>query len=293
MSQHPTSVVAGIDFSSASSNVIKHAMNIAAHMGSSCVFVHVLPEEFFSWHKAQPEGVFENLRQQAEAKIQELIPDVPGAKESVIEVCKGKPVAELHNSVKSHGASLLVISANDLTKKHLGTVASRCVRSAPCDVLVIRDWQGAQFKRILVCVDYSPTSAKALERAANLALSYDAHLEIIHVMFPPTEDYWGKAQASSDMNTDSYITACRTRATEQMKKFLAACPVSLDQIDHSYEICESRFPSVAITHRAIDTNADLVVMGTHGMSGFASNFMGSNAERLINDCAVSVLAVRD
>jgi nucleotide-binding universal stress UspA family protein len=293
MSQQPTSVVAGIDFSTASSNVAKHAMNIAAHMRSSCVFVHVLPEEFFSWHKAQPEDIFENLQQQAESKIRELIPDVAGAKESVIEVCKGKPATELNNAVKSHGASLLVISANDLTKKHLGTVASRCVRTAPCDVLVIRDWQGAQFKRILVCVDYSPTSAKALERAANLALSYGAHLEIIHVMFPPTEDYWGKAQSTVDMNTESYVAECRKRATEKMTKFLADCAVSLAEINHSYEICESRLPSLAITHRAIDNNVDLVVMGTHGMSGFASNFMGSNAERLINDCAVSVLAVRD
>ena len=78
-----------------------------------------------------------------------------------------------------------------------------------------------------------------------------------------------------------------------MKAFLAACPVSLDAIDHGFEILESRFPSVAITHKAMDSGADLVVLGTHGMSGFVSNFIGSNAEKLINDSAVSVLAVRD
>jgi nucleotide-binding universal stress UspA family protein len=292
MNQHPASIVAGIDFSSASSNVVKHEMNIAAHMGATCVFVHVLPEEFFSWHKAQPDGVFENLQQQAQAKIQELVPDVAGVNEVVIEVCKGKPVAELHKAVTNHQASLLVLSANDLTKKHLGTVSSRCVRTVSCDVLILRDWQGSMFKRILVCVDYSATSAKALERAANLAMSYGAHLEVIHVMFPPTEDYWGKAEMSDDISMNKYVALCRNKADEQMRRFLDECSISLKLVDHCYVVAESRFPSLVITQNANDEGKDLVVMGTHGMSGFISNFIGSNAERLINDSAVSVLAVR-
>jgi nucleotide-binding universal stress UspA family protein len=293
MNKEQKAIVAGIDFSSASSNVVKHAISIAAQQEAPCILVHVIPEEFFARHKAQAESIFEGLRLQAEAKIRELLPHDDAAKNVVIEITKGKPAAALRDAVVHHKASMLVIAANDLTKKHLGSVASRCVRSMPCDVLILRDWQGTLFKRILVCVDYSPTSANALERAANLALSYGAHLEIMHVMFPPTEDYWGKSQAGDDVSTESFVQQCRASAAEKMSKFLAACPVSLEQIDHSFEICESRFSSIAITHKAIDQSVDLVVLGTHGMSGFVSNFIGSNAERLINDCAVSVLAVRD
>lgn len=293
MNDQQTAIVAGIDFSSASHNVVKHALGISAHQQVPCVLVHVMPEDFFQRHKSQAESIFENLKQQAQEKIEGLIPADCQAKDVAIHVCKGKPVAELQQAVQSHKACMLVIAANDLTKKHLGTVASRCVRTMPCDVLILRDWQGAKFKRILVCVDYSRTSAKALERAADLALSYGAHLDIIHVMYPPAEDYWGKSQSGDDVDTESYVEQCRESADAQMTKFLAACPVSLAQIDHSYEICESRLPSVAITHKAMDLNVDLVVLGTHGMSGFVSNFIGSNAERLINDSSVSVLAVRD
>jgi nucleotide-binding universal stress UspA family protein len=159
--------------------------------------------------------------------------------------------------------------------------------------LVLRDWQGERFRKILVCVDYSPMSAKALERAAELAISYGAHLEVIHVMFPPAEDYWGKVQNDEDCTNAEYLRAARVAAEAEMKEFLSACPVAIRDIDHHVEIVESRFPSVAITQKASAGEFDLVVLGTHGMSGFVSNFIGSNAENLINDCAVSVLAVRD
>lgn len=293
MSTHTKAVVAGIDLSAVSSTVINHAAGIASHLGVPCVLVHVMPDDFLNRYRNQADALYETVRQQAQEKIQAMLPPTESCPTIDVQVRKGKPVAELGCALKEQEASLLVIAANDLTKKHLGTVASRCVRTAPSDVLVLRDWQGGKFQRILVCVDYSPMSAKALERAASLAHSYGAHLEVIHVMFPPTEDYWGQVQTGQDANNDQYIAQVRSRAAEQMEAFLKACPVSLATISHSYEILESRFPSVAITHKASDSGADLVVLGTHGMSGFASNFIGSNAEKLINDCAVSVLAVRD
>jgi nucleotide-binding universal stress UspA family protein len=78
-----------------------------------------------------------------------------------------------------------------------------------------------------------------------------------------------------------------------MAAFITECSVSLDGIDYSTHILESRFPSIVITRKVIDSEADLVTLGTHGMSGFASHFIGSNAERLVNESPVSVLAVRD
>ena len=290
MSTHTKAVVAGIDLSAVSSTVIQHATGIAKHMGVPCHLVHVMPDDFLVRYRSQADSLYLTVKQQAEQKIQSMLGD---SADAVIEVRKGKPVAEIAHVLKEIDASLLVIAANDLTKKHLGTIASRCVRTAPSDVLVLRDWQGGKFQRIMVCVDYSPMSAKALERAATMATSYGAHLDVVHVMFPPTEDYWGKAQTGGEGDNDQFIAQVRHDAREQMKAFLAACPVSLEQVSHSFDILESRFPSVAITHKAMDSGADLVVLGTHGMSGFVSNFIGSNAEKLINDCAVSVLAVRE
>lgn len=293
MNHKTNTVIAGVDLSAVSSTVVKHATAIAQHFGTPCVLVHVMPEDFLTRYKDQAEDLYRSLHQQADAKLSSFVADQSPTATVERKICKGKPVEQLNQVIREENASLLVIAANDLTKKHLGTVASRCVRTAPCDVLILRDWQGDTFDRILVCVDYSPMSAKALERAASLAQSYGAHLEVIHVMFPPTEDYWGQVQSGRDENQEEYVAKVRARAQQQMKSFLTACPVSLEGISHSEEILESRFPSVAITHKAMDSSADLVVLGTHGMSGFVSNFIGSNAEKLLNDCAVSVLAVRD
>lgn len=55
---------------------------------------------------------------------------------------------------------------------------------------------------------------------------------------------------------------------------------------------ESELPAVEITGHVRSIAADLVVMGTHGHSPIASHFIGTNAERLIQDAPVSVFAVR-
>jgi nucleotide-binding universal stress UspA family protein len=57
-------------------------------------------------------------------------------------------------------------------------------------------------------------------------------------------------------------------------------------------VLESEMPSVAITTHVKFSGADLVVMGTRGHSPMASYFLGTNAERLLHDASVSVLAVR-
>jgi nucleotide-binding universal stress UspA family protein len=77
-----------------------------------------------------------------------------------------------------------------------------------------------------------------------------------------------------------------------MKAFLAPHAVGLAGIEHVPVILESISSSLALTHHVQDSGADLVVLGTRGHSRLASFFIGTNAERLLHDATVSVLAVR-
>ena len=77
-----------------------------------------------------------------------------------------------------------------------------------------------------------------------------------------------------------------------MENSVKRCESALEGIRYETTILESQLPSVAITDYVRSNSSDLVVLGTQGQSKLASYFIGTNAERLINDAPVSVYAAR-
>lgn len=287
-------VIAGIDFSAASPSVLRHARQVATRNGVPVVAVHVLDAGGLA-HRAASGGAnpgMDLLLAQAQRKMEDLVAAEADGAEVRIELRSGRPAEEIQTLVAATGASLLVIAANDLTKKRLGSIASNCVRTAPCDVLVIRDWQEDDFARIVVCVDFSPASSRALERAISLASVQGARLDIVHVMYPPSRDIWGEVLDHEVDSPLSYVDECRAKVNRDMQAFLSPHAVGLAGIEHHPVILESISSSMALTHHVQDSGADLVVLGTRGHSRLSSFFIGTNAERLLHDATVSVLAVR-
>ncbi len=287
-------IIAGIDFSAASPAVLRQAVHAAGLHGALVITVHVLDSGSLA-HRAASGGANPGgdlLLAQTRRKLEALVDaEAPGSGIRV-EVRAGAPAEELQRLVQETGASLLVIAANDLTKKRLGSIASRCVRSAPCDVMVIRDWQEGSFAKIVVCTDFSPSSARALERGISLAAEQGARLEIVHVMYPPSRDIWGEVLEHAADSPLTYAEECRADADRDMQRFLAPHAAALAEIEHHPVILESISSSMALTHHVQDSGADLVVLGTRGHSKLSSFFLGTNAERLLHDATVSVLAVR-
>lgn len=287
-------IIAGIDFSAASPSVLRHAVHVARRQGVPVVALHVLDAGGIA-HRAASGGAnpgMDLLRTQAQRKMEGLIAAEAGGTEVRIELLCGRPAEEIQSLVTATGASLLIIAANDLTKKRLGSIASHCVRTAPSDVLVIRDWQEDDFTRIVVCVDFSVASSRALERGISFAADQGARLEIVHVMYPPSRDVWGEV-LDHDMDSPlSYAEECRAKVNRDMNAFLAPHAVGLAGIEHHPVILESISSALALTHHIQDSGADLVVLGTRGHSRLSSFFIGTNAERLLHDATVSVLAVR-
>ena len=287
-------IIAGIDFSAPTLSVLRHAIQIAARSGVPVVALHVLDSGSLA-HRAASGGLNPAaglLEKQARERLAGWIAAEDAETEIRIEIRKGRPAEELQRSVEEHGASLLVIAANDTTKKRLGSIASHCVRSVPCDVMVLRDWQQGNFTKIIVCSDFSPAAAHALARGVSLAAAHGAELEVVHVIYPPSRDAWGEVLEHEAAAPMSYVEECRAKVDEQMMKSLSPHAEALATIKHRTVILESVLASAALTYHIQDTGADLVVLGTRSHSKLASYFIGTNAERLLHDATVSILAVR-
>ena len=142
----------------------------------------------------------------------------------------------------------------------------------------------SRFKEILVPVDFSEHSLAALEAAVEFARAFDSKLHLLHCyqIQPGGISPYGIAIHAS------YFTKIQEAATKelaawQQKHLPADIPVDAKTA--------SQMPSQAIVKAADEIGADLIVMGTRGLSGFKHVLLGSVAERTIRFAPCPVLTV--
>ncbi len=140
----------------------------------------------------------------------------------------------------------------------------------------------APFRRIVVPVDFSPSSAEALRIALELARSSEGEVTILHVCEVPAYAYSGMVIAPVD------LLAPVIEAAEQR---LADLVATLRE-PRARSALRVGTPAEQILAAAAEAHADLVVMGTHGRRGVAHLVMGSVAERVVRTSPVPVLTVR-
>lgn len=167
----------------------------------------------------------------------------------------------------------------------MGSVTSRVIGHAPCDVLVVPKAAKVDFKSIVVATDGSRYSLVAASEAIGLAKQNQSKLTVISVVpsefITPTDIDVTIAQkeliANKEMQeAEKNVTAVK-EAAQQAGVAITAFVMS-------------GRPADAIIEIARDKNADLIVLGSHGRTGLEKLFMGSVAERVIvlSPCAVLV-----
>ncbi len=145
------------------------------------------------------------------------------------------------------------------------------------------------YKRILVPVDGSATSNNALREGIKLASEQHSQLRIVHVV--------DEAVLYSDVEGFIDITALRKALQESSKSLLtkAADTAKTGGVDAETAQLNTTGERIAstITDEAKRWAADLIVLGTHGRSGFDRLLMGSIAEGVARIAPTPVLLVRD
>ena len=143
-----------------------------------------------------------------------------------------------------------------------------------------------EFKHILCPIDLSTISCRALAHAAALTRWYGARLTVLHVV-PTFEPVQVRSRALTG--------AVRIEYPVSREDVLAAVMrVAIDQAGVARDAtfaAESGDPVTTIVDQALATSADLVVMGTHGHSGFKRVLLGSVAEQLLREAPCPVMTI--
>jgi nucleotide-binding universal stress UspA family protein len=144
-------------------------------------------------------------------------------------------------------------------------------------------------KKILCAIDFSEHARHAMDYAVALARSWDSAITAVHVHPLATPVLVGPYVGSETAVHVSLSEEERADLHRALTDFVAPDRASGVRIDTRVE--EAFAVPRAIVERAEADRADVVVLGTHGRSGFERWVMGSVAERVLRTSRVPVLTV--
>lgn len=143
------------------------------------------------------------------------------------------------------------------------------------------------FTRILAATDFSPASVPAVAQAVKLAGATGAELILLHVYEPPGAASFGSYIASPGLY-DEIEHALQSGAEKGLAPLVAA---ARKQGVRATARVVRGFPHSGIIEAAAANDADLIVIGTHGRSGFFRFFLGSVAQKVIAEAPCPVMTV--
>lgn len=144
-----------------------------------------------------------------------------------------------------------------------------------------------EINKILIPTDFSETANLALDHAVNLAKLLDSEIVLHHVIstfsfrvnLPEVTD----AEEAHQHKLSGAVGAKLKQLADDIRQ---RAGIKVSTLISSGRIKDE------VVRAAEQTDADLIVMGTHGVSGLREFFMGSNAFRVVSDAPCPVLTLR-
>ena len=296
-----TTILVPIDFSRTSMDALNYAVALARKFAAAVHLLHVTaPDE------AAVPGVAHTLRQTAQAVLsaqarlaktheKHLFPFWPAN----THVRTGQAFHEICEQAREIGADLIVIGTRGntgLKRVLLGSTTERVVRFSHCPVLAVRKRKGGfgigadlsssakemTLRRLLVPTDFSQCAMAGLTYGALWAKTFNAKLRLLHVLSPPApllNDRLAPGLAIQKVAIPTE-TKCEMEALTKLD--------FMEGVKCEAKICLG-YTTDTICGQTDDV--DLLVISTHGRTGWRHAVIGSVAEQAIRYAECPVLVV--
>ena len=136
------------------------------------------------------------------------------------------------------------------------------------------------YRRILNPVDFEENSIRAVEVAAGFARQNDGTVVLLYVV--PT--------SVQPAELPTYVEAYRAEESVAREKLQQIARKYLRGVEYEL-VTQLGSPATAILRAATTLSADVIVMATHGRTGFSRAFFGSIAEDVLREAPCPVLTV--
>lgn len=168
-----------------------------------------------------------------------------------------------------------------------GSVTEEVVRKAPCPVLTVRE--GGEraprqaVRRVLIPVDFSDATETAVRHGKEIAQTYGAEIDLLHVVEEPIyPNAYGLDPI--EFPTQEVVERVEARLAD----------LAREEIGYEHVTVEAPVgpPATGILDYIEKNEVDLVVLATHGRTGFERVLLGSVTERVLRRSPVPVFVIK-
>ena len=292
------SIVVPTDFSALAEAAAARAASLALLDEAAVHVVHavalpLLADPYGSSLPVNLGELWRALRQAAQEQLEQTRKAIEAKGVSTITVQisdSPDPVGSIDEAVRVHGADLIVMGTHGrrgLQRAFLGSVTERALQTLDRPILAVKEDPASAAKRIakiVVAVDFSPHSDRAVEAAASLAARLSASVDVVHAFDLPADynPYLSTAGTEVERKIESNILGRLEAIREQLR----------DREIRAKTHLRRGHPDTVITDLARQIGCQLIVVGTRGLTGLQHVLLGSVAERTLRTAPCSVLCVK-
>ncbi len=283
------SILVATDFSVDGNNAVRRAALLAREHGARLSLLHVVKpagckplREWFS-----PSIDIDLKSAQAQTTLHRFAAEIAGRHDVVanIELRVGDALEAMLRA--SERADLVVLGqrgSNPFKDLVIGTTVDRLLRTCRRPVLIVKQAADGPYRRVLVPVDFTPSSDAAVGAAALLAP--DAGIHVFHALRSTREAVLREADVP-----EAVIRASRAReeagVVARMRRSVAG--LGLDSRQMSFTLGHGSAARSALHAQTL--SADLIVAGKQGRSTLAPFLPGSDSNRLLAAARCDMLVV--
>ncbi|MGZ0019394.1 universal stress protein [Nitrosomonas sp. wSCUT-2] len=291
-------ILAATDLSAPARRAVARAFRLAASGGSELHILHALEldaldvslrEMFIGDSSAIKSALTDDAREHLARLTAD--PSIHQGLAALPRVVVGKPLTVIAAEADALDANLIVLGAHGesfLRNILLGTTAARLLRkSARHPVLVVKQVPHETYRSVLISVDFSPASLQAIRMARQLAP--DADLVLFHAFELPYEGKLRFAGVDEQVIRQYVKTGC-----ENCRKWLhdLAAAAGLAPMKYSVRIVRGD-PAQQIVAMEQEVDADLIVVGKHGVHITEELLLGSVTNHVLTESQCDVLVICD
>ncbi|MCU0733903.1 MAG: universal stress protein [Methylotetracoccus sp.] len=204
-------------------------------------------------------------------------------------VSLGRPHLEINARARDHNADLVVLGAHGehfLQDQLLGTTTARVLRTGNHPVLIVKAEDPAPYRKVLVSVDFSAASRRALTAA--LCIEPRAAVRVLHAVEVPFEGSLKEAGVPEELIHRLHSESVQ-KASQQLDDFLEKSAGS--EAGRITPIVEYGYPPKVILEQSWLLRPDLIAVGKHGQAETDVALLGSVTKHVIYEAERDVLVV--
>lgn len=274
-------IICASDLTAYSDRAFDRAAILAKETGAAIDFLHVvdsklLPEPHLSRAIADARKIFEK-------EVSEIgIGENTG---NSVRVESGEPVETIIHEAEARNANIIVMGLSSyatLMGLFRGTTTEKVIRRGRCPVLVVKTRAKLPYMQIVVAVEHSEPSRKALDFA--LHTFPKGAFTLINID--------ETAKKVEQLSSPASVEKCNQIKDMINARFVAANQCGPGQAEGPILVFGHGNADEALQYHISQISPDLVVLGTHTRMGVARMFLGSVAEKMLEVLPNDTLIVR-